>query len=221
MRKIRETIQQEKENMPTYQFNFLYNTLPRIMSFVFFILIVGVISTAILSEYLENELLYALPLICAVLLSIPFFIHLIKTGRKVRGRLVEEKTHDFEQKYPLLPFEVAKEILEQEGIIKDHLAIIYENSYRIKELYTVFIGYTISGLYTFGFGFNHKDFEEPWYLELDSPTLSYYYHRLELVSNGEILKLFVEDKKLYVKLLLKYNGDIKKTINAINRLKKL
>lgn len=212
MPKIREIINLEKKNMPAYQFHFLYH---RVMPGFFYVIggaIVVAILGVILSITTESEIIPLIPVIAWGISIFPLLILFVIGSRKVSIRLLIDKTNEFENKYKIVDYEVAKQQLIHESIIKDDRLIFEGKDIALKDCIIVFNCKTLSGIYSFTFVFIDKtkpNDEAVLIYNMEKNINSFFKENINLILNKEVYRLFLEDKKSFLKLLFKYNDPFK------------
>lgn len=123
-------------------------------------------------------------------------------------RLLQDKSNEFEKKYKTIDYKKAIAKLEDKLLIKDNTLYYDEESIKLEDCIVYFYAKTFSGGYSFSLLFYKK--EEPisdalLVLDLDNSLITYFANNTYLIYNQSAFLLFVNDKKEFLRLLLKYN----------------
>lgn len=213
MGKFKEAMRFEKENMPEYQYKFLYRgVLPGLI----FILGGALICTGlvIIGAVLEIMLLGVIPVCIYACVTVILLILLVVNSKMVSKRLIDDKTEEFEKFYSSTDYEMAMDALATENIIVDGKLISYDekepfcaqSSFKLEDCDIIFFCRTMSGKYWLMFLFYKKDsYEDIAEFDMDQNLYTYFAHNPHLIKNNVLFRLFVENKREFVKLMLKYN----------------
>ncbi len=210
MGKLQQTLQLEKENMPDYQYRFLYKrVMPGffyILGGAIFVLVLGIV----LDFCTDLKILPYIPLIIWMITTFILLVLFIIYGKKNTNRLICEKTAEFEKQYHLIARENAIKILEKNRIIINNCLILEADCIPLDDCLIVFHCKTISGVYNFGLGFYSKHNGHILsYLALDNAVCSYFNQGENVVVNDRLFSLFLLDKRKFMQLLLRYNDEVK------------
>ncbi len=219
MGKLKQIIEFEKENMPKYQFNFLYKRV-----FPGFIFILGgailcIVLYSVIHSATGNEvipfIILGVWLVATFVLLTLFVIY----GKKISSRLLEDKTAEFEKKYELIDCSQALENLAQKNIIVDNKLVINNDETAFEDYLSsgqqipldncnlFFQCQTYGGAYFFLLGFlNKQDNELISGRELDGDLCSFFAKKTSMFLNKKLFELFLNDKRAFLKLLYKYNN---------------
>ena len=208
--KLKQIVQFEKENMPDYQYRFLYK---RVMPGFFFV-IGGAIFVAVLGVVLsfctDSEILPFIPEIIWALTTFVLLVLYVIYSKKYTNRLICDKASEFEETYNLVETQEAVDFLKQQGVIVEDSFVVDENQISLNDCFIVFHCKTISGAYYFAFGFYRKHDGYPLgVLTADKYLCSYFKQYESSVINRKLFKLFLCDKIKFMKLLLQYNDEAK------------
>ena len=206
MGKIKDIINIEKQNMPDYQFKFLYH---RVMPGFIFVLggAIIVLGLGVALYFLTySEFIPFIPLILWGIATIVLLILFVIYGRKYSLMLIEDRTKEFEKEYKLVDYDKAIAKLEKNKLIIDDKLCIDNNMYSFKELNILFFCKTLSGAYYFRFEiYNRKNIQLIATLDLDKYLCTYFSKNLYLIRNHELFELFINDKAKFLNYLYKYN----------------
>ena len=219
MKKIKEIVKFEKENMPSYQYDFLYKRLLPGMFYVVGGALVVVILAIILFVTTESEIISIIPAILWGISVIPLLVLFVIHAKKMSLRLLQDKSNEFEKKYKIIDYKKASEKLEDKMLIKNNILYYDDMSIKLEECLVFFYAKTLSGDYSFSLLLYKKD--EPnsdaiLILDLDSSLMTYFVNNTHLVYNQAAFLLFANDKKEFLRLLFKYNNQ-KKIDDYLNK----
>ena len=212
MSKLKNIVKFEKENMPSYQYDFLYKRLLPGMSYVVGGALVVIILAIILFFTTESEIIPIIPVIVWGISVIPLLVLFVIHSKKISLRLLQDKSNEFEKKYKIIDYKKASENLEDKMLIKDNTLYYDDMSISLEDCLVYFNAKTLSGVYSFSLLFYKK--EEPindaiLILDLDSSVMTYFVKNTYLVYNQSAFLLFANDKKEFLRILLKYNDQKK------------
>jgi hypothetical protein len=208
MGKLKDIVKFEKENMPSYQYNFLYKRLLPGFFYVIGGALFSIILAIILFFTTESDIIPIIPVIVWGVSVIPLLILFVIHSRKNSNRLLVDKTNEFENKYEIIEYKKAIEKLENNMLIKANMLHFDNGSVALEDCLVYFYAKTLSGAYSFSLLFYKK--EEPvndafLSLDLDKNLMTYFIKNINLVYNQEAFLLFANEKKEFMKLLFKYN----------------
>lgn len=212
MKKIKEIVMFEKENMPSYQYDFLYKRLLPGMFYVVGGALVVVILAIIQFVTTESEIISIIPAILWGISVIPLLVLFVIHSKKMSLRLLQDKSNEFEKKYNIIDYKKATEKLEDKMIIRGNTLYYDDMSISLEDCLVYFYAKTLSGAFSFSLLFYNK--EEPindviLILDLDNSLMTYFVNNIYLVYNQDSFLLFANDKKKYLRLLFKYNDQKK------------
>ena len=212
MKKIKEIVKFEKENMPSYQYAFLYKRLLPGMFYVVGGALIVVILAIILFVTTESEIISIIPAILWGISVIPLLILFVIHSKKMSLRLLQDKSNEFEKKYKTIDYKKATEKLEDKMLIKDKTLYYDGINISLEDCLVYFHAKTLSGAYSFSLLFYKK--EEPindaiLILDIDNSLITYFVNNIYLVYNQAAFSLFANDKKEFLRILLKYNDQKK------------
>ncbi len=118
MGRFKKIVQFEKENMPEYQYNYLYHGLLLGLVFVLGGALICVIFIVI-GAISDIMLLGLIPVCLWGLVTIALLILFVVHTKKLSKRLTNDKTVEFENYYALIDYETAKNELAKENFIVD------------------------------------------------------------------------------------------------------
>lgn len=208
MGKFKEIVKFEKENMPSYQYDFLYKRLLPGMIYVVGGALVVIILSIVLFFSTESNIIPIIPIIVWVISVIPLLVLFVIHSKKMSLRLLQDKSNEFEKKYKAIDYKKAIAKLEDKLLIKDNTLYYDEESIKLEDCIVYFYAKTLSGAYSFSLLFYKK--EEPindaiLILDLDNSLITYFANNTYLIYNQSAFLLFANDKKEFLRLLLKYN----------------
>ncbi len=210
MGKLKNILQEEKRNMPEYQYNFLYK---KVMPGFIFVL-GGALFTVILTVIFAlttNQCL--IPIVVSILwglTTIVLLVLLVINSRKLSKRLINDKTQEFEKKYKLVDYDKAVQHLSNRKIIKNSQILINDQYFPIDDCVMEFKCKTLSGAFYFNIIIAHKDNLSIFTaINLDKNSCTYFYNLREKMVNKDLFVLFVENKKRFLELLFRYNNEDK------------
>lgn len=210
MKEMKKIIQFEKENMPEYQYRFLYK---RVLPGFFFILggAIFVLAWGIIWDYCTDfKIIPFIPLVIWAITTFVILVLYVIYGKKYTHRLICEKALEFEEKYNVVDIQEAVCFLEQQGSIVENCIVADGNKISLDDCLTIFHCKTISGVYCFAFGFYSKhNGEQLEVLTADKYLCSYFKASKSPVVNRGLFELFLSDKTKFMKLLLQYNDEVK------------
>ena len=196
--------------MPEYQYRFLYK---RVLPGFFYILLgaIFVLAWGIIFDLCTDfQILPFIPLIIWVLTTLVLLVLYVVYGRKYTNRLICDKAEEFEEKYNVVERQEAVGFLEQQGLIVDNSIVVNEKPICLDDCLIVFHCKTLSGVYYFAFGFYSKrDGEQLTVLPADKYLCSYFNQAQSSIKNRRLFELFLSDKRKFMKLLLRYNDEVK------------
>ena len=212
MSKLKDIVKFEKENMPSYQYNFLYKRLLPGMIYVVGGALVVIILAIILFFTTESEIIPIIPVIVWGISVIPLLVLFAIHSKKMSLRLLQDKSNEFEKKYNIIDYKKATEKLEDKMIIRGNTLYYDDMSISLEDCLVYFYAKTLSSAYSFSLLFYNK--EEPindviLILDLDNSLMTYFVNNIYLVYNQDSFLLFANDKKKYLRLLFKYNDQKK------------
>lgn len=206
MSKLKEIIQMEKENMPEYQFKFLYH---RVMPGFIFVLGGGILTLvlgAIFNHVFTNEFISYIPLIIWAITTIVLLVLFVIYGKKYSRILNLDKEKEFTEKYKIIKLETAIENLKKKNIIVNNMLVVNGKYYPLHNCLIYFFSKTLSGKFYFRLEFYDIETHTPiTMLELDQDICTYFVSNNYKIINQELFDLFNNDKKEFLKLLFKYN----------------
>ena len=226
MGKFQKIVKFEKEYMPSYQYDFLYKRLLPGIIYVVGGALVVIILAIILFFTTESEIIPIIPIIVWGISVIPLLVLFVIHSKKMSLRLLQDKTNEFDKKYKTIDYKKATEKLEDKMLIKDNTLYYDDMCINLEDCLVYFYAKTLSGAYSFSLLFYKK--EEPisdalLVLDLDNSLITYFVNNTYLIYNQSAFLLFANDKKEFLRLLLKYNNQKKiddylsKTDNKKNR----
>lgn len=212
MSKFKDIVKFEKENMPAYQYNFLYKRLLPGLFYVIGGALVVIILAIVLYFTTESDIIPIIPVIVWGISVIPLLFLFVIHSRKNSKRLLIDKTNEFEKKYKIIDYKKALEQLENNMHIKADMLYFDDNSITLEDCLVYFYAKTLSGAYSFSLVF-YKN-EEPindaiLILDINSSLITYFVKNINLIYNQTAFLLFVNDKKDFLRLLYKYNDSKK------------
>ena len=212
MSKLKNIVKFEKENMPSYQYNFLYKRFLPGMIYVIGGALVVIILSIILFFTTESEIIPIIPVIVWGISVIPLLVLFVIYPKKISHRLLQDKTIEFEKKYKTIDYKKASEKLEDRMLIKNNTLYYGDMSINLEDCLVYFYAKTLSGVYSFSLLFYKK--EDPindaiLILDLDNSLMTYFIKNTYLVYNQSAFLLFANDKKEFLRILLKYNDQKK------------
>lgn len=212
MGKFKEIVKFEKENMPSYQYDFLYKRLLPGMIYVVGGALVVIILSIVLFFTTESNIIPIIPIIVWGISVIPLLVLFIIHSKKMSLRLLQDKSNEFEKKYKAIDYKKAIAKLEDKLLIKDNTLYYDEESIKLEDCIVYFYAKTFSGAYSFSLLFYKK--EEPisdalLVLDLDNNLITYFVNNIYLVYNQTAFSLFANDKKEFLRILFKYNDQKK------------
>ena len=206
MGKIKDIIEMEKQNMPDYQFKFLYH---RVIPGFIFVLCGAIIALGLgigLYFITYSEFISFIPLIVWGIATIILLILFVIYGKKYSLMLIEDKSKEFDKAYKLVDYDKAIIKLEKNKIIIDDKLYLGKDMYSFKELNIFFFSKTLSGAYYFRLEiYNRNNKQLVCTLNLDKYLCTYFSKNLYLIRNYELFELFINDKTRFLKYLYKYN----------------
>jgi len=208
MGKLKDIVKFEKENMPSYQYNFLYKRLLPGFFYVIGGALFSIILAIILFFTTESDIIPIIPVIVWGVSVIPLLILFVIHSRKKSNRLLVDKTNEFENKYEIIEYKKAIEKLENNMLIKANVLHFDNGSVALEDCLVYFYAKTLSGAYSFSLLFYKKEeFVNDAFLslDLDKNLMTYFIKNINLVYNQEAFLLFANDKKEFMQLLYKYN----------------
>ena len=156
MGKCKKIVQFEKENMPEYQYRFLYKrVLPGfffVLGGAIFVLVIGMI----LGYCTDNIILSFVPLFIWGITTCVLLALYVIYSKKYTNRLISEKSLEFDSKYSIVEIQEAVSFLGQQGLIVGDCIIVDKQCIRLEDCFVVFHCKTVSGVYYFAFGFYSK-----------------------------------------------------------------
>ena len=210
MKKMKKIVQMEKENMPEYQYKFLYK---RVLPGFFFVLggaIFALVWGIIFDCCTDFKILSFIPLIIWATTTFILLVLYVIYGKKYTKRLIYEKALEFDDEYAVVETQEAVEFLEQHELIVDDCVVVDGNKISLDDCFVAFHCKTIGGVYYFAFGFYSKyTGDQLVVLIADKYLCSYFMQSKSSIINRRLLKLFLSDKTKFMKLLLKYNDEEK------------
>jgi len=188
--------------------------------------LVVIILAIILFFTTESEIIPIIPIIVWGISVIPLLVLFVIHSKKMSLRLLQDKSNEFDKKYKTIDYKKATEKLEDKMLIKDNTFYYDDMSINLEDCLVYFYAKTLSGAYSFSLLFYKK--EEPisdalLVLDLDNSLITYFANNTYLIYNQSAFLLFANDKKEFLRLLLKYNNQKKiddylsKTDNKKNR----
>ena len=196
--------------MPDYQYRFLYK---RVLPGFFFILLGAIFVSAwgiIFDLCTDFQILPFIPLIIWVLTTFVLLVLYVVYGRKYTNRLICDKAEEFEEKYNLVERQEAVSFLEQQGLIVDNSVVVNGKQICLDDCLIVFHCKTLSGVYYFAFGvYSKQSGEELIVLSADKYLCSYFNQATSAIMNWRLFALFLSNKRKFIKLLLRYNDEVK------------
>ena len=210
MGKWKQIVQFEKENMPEYQYRFLYK---RVLPGFFFVLggAIFVLALGMILDYCTD--FKYLPFIPLFIWAITTFVLLalyVIYGKKYTNRLISEKALEFDENYNVVETQEAVGFLEQQGMIVDDCVIVNGEQIRLDDCFIVFRCRTLSGVYHFVFSiYSKQDGKQLIVLFADKYLCSYFNQAKSSIKNRRLFELFLSDKRKFMKLLLRYNDEVK------------
>lgn len=218
MGKFKKTMAFEKENMPEYQYNFLYHRVGPGFIFVLggaLICVIFVIIGAVLNKMLLGLIPFCLWVVVTFILLFLFVVYF----KKMTKRLENDKTKEFEDYYTLIDYETAKNEMAKENFIKDGKLILQcenedgsttQETINLEDCEIYFFCFVRSGVYYLMLEFYRKaDNESLMSTTIDKNNYTFFAHNIDLIKNDKLFRLFIEDKREFTKLLLKYNSSYK------------
>ncbi len=210
MGKWKKIVQIEKENMPEYQYNFLYK---RVMPSFFYILggaVFVLVFGIVLDLCTDLKFLPFVPLIIWMITTFILLVLYVVYGKKYTKRLINDKAEEFEEKYNVVERQEAVSFLEQQGLIVNDSIVVNGKQICLDDCLIVFHCKTLSGVYYFAFGVYSKyDGEQLDVLPADKYLCSYFNQATSSIINWRLFELFLFDKRKFIKLLLRYNDEVK------------
>ena len=205
MGKLKETLAFEKENMPEYQYRFLYK---RVMPGFFFVLggaIVVLILGMILDLVAELTVLSFIPLALWGATTLVLLVLFVIYGKKTTARLIGDKAKAFEKEYALLDYGEAAETLAEKGMISEDRLIWEDGVLSLEDCSVYFNCRTVGGAYILALLFYRSDGELICAYPLDGALCTYFNRHKARIVNGKLFSLFLEEKAEFMRLLLRYN----------------
>lgn len=219
MGKIRKILNEEKKNMPGYQYTFLYKKVLPGFLYILCSAIVLVILCPILDRVTDfSPLLLILPGVW--LASVAVLLVLFVCGsKKLSRRLLRDKTAEFSEKFRMIDPKTAESNLEEAGILRDGMLLWKGETIALSECTIFFYCRTHAGKFFFQLLFLSRMAGEPPVLDLDENSYTYFATHSERIANAPLFELFVQDKELFLKSLFRYN-DPEKMLQKLQKMQK-
>ena len=213
MGKFKEVAKFEKEHMPEYQYKFLYHG---VMPGLIFVLGGAFVCAGfvVLGAVFDIMLLGLIPLCIWVAGTFTLLALLLIKGKKISKRLIDDRAEELERNFAPIDYEKAKEKLAKENIISDGKLILENDddpsaacdSIALEDCIIMFFCFTRSGAFYYRLEFDRKsDGRGLEIMDIDKNIYTYFAQNSHLIMNNKLFRLFVEDKKEFMRLLLKYN----------------
>jgi len=104
MGKFKDIVKFEKENMPSYQYDFLYKRLLPGMIYVVGGALVVIILSIVLFFTTESDIIPIIPIIVWGIIVIPLLVLFVIHSKKMSLRLLQDKSNEFEKKYKTIDY---------------------------------------------------------------------------------------------------------------------
>lgn len=210
MGKWKQVVQYEKENMPEYQYRFLYK---RVLPGFFYILggAIFVLAWGLFFDLCTDfQILPFIPLVIWVITTFVLLVLYVIYGKKHTNRLIYDKAEEFEEKYKVVERQEAVSFLEQQRLIVNDRVVVDGKQILLDDCLIAFHCMTLSGVYYFAFGvYSKQDGKSLIVLPADKYLCSYFNQTTRSIINWRLFALFLSDKREFVKLLLRYNDEVK------------
>lgn len=206
--KIKKTMDIEKANMPSYQYNFLYKrVMPGLLYFIGGAIIV-IILCVVLSVVSDSDFVPLIPVMIWAIGAVPLLVLFVVHSKRLSTRLILDKTKEFDEKYQIISYEIAQKKLDEGHFIQGDRLIYDGNDIALRDCIVYFYAKTLSGIYSFSFVFYKKSHPIDNALliqDLDNFNYTYFNQNIDYIFNKYGFQLFLYDKKEFLRLLLKFN----------------
>ncbi len=202
---IKSIIAKERENMPEYQYNFLYK---RVMpGFVFVIggAIVVFIACLLIEHFTKNEIVAFIPFI-AWAVTVAVLLVLFVTGTlRLNRRIDADNLKRLNERFYITDSAEAEEKMRCEGITKDSWSI-NGLTVPLSECDVIFFFYDNYGSINFSMLFANDNFNLLYALDLDAYSYTWFVNNIEIVRNKEVFGMLVKDKEKFITLYRRYKN---------------
>lgn len=203
--KIKDVVQLEKENMPEYQFKFLYHRVLPGFVFVLGGAVVVFILSLVLGLLTDSAILTCIPFVIWSVVTIVLLILFVVYSKKYSKMLLADKQKEFENEYKIIDYDKASKFLEKNKIIIEDKIYIGSYPININETNISFYCKTLSGIYLFKLIVSDKFGRVLSMIDLDKNLCTYFYNKPDLIDNYQLFELFINDKKEFLNYLYRYN----------------
>lgn len=202
MRKLKEIVKFEKENMPDYQYKFSYYFL---FSFAFVFIIGPIIAASIsIPMGIANSEYYLLPVIIWAIILFGMLLILIPYGKSVHRRVIEDQVEKINKILITIDYDAAikslcdKEVCNQEGFFTVDNDQIPFDQLRFNFVAQYWGGKTFLSLVI------HSDrYPNDSFLDIDSNVFTLIKSKKLNIENQEMFKFMETNPKTFVSKLVK------------------
>lgn len=208
MGKFKDIINLEKQNMPDYQFKFLYKQV--LPGMVYFIggAILSLVLGFLIGWITSSEFWGVIPVIVWAIGCVVLLILFVVKSKELSKRLIDDKTRELNEKFNSVDYQKSVDKLISKGFLSCDLSTIAR--FPIEELTIIFDGYTLLGRINLRFIFNLKDTGKTVYMvKMDEDNYSFFSGNIDLIENRLLFETFIKDKRKFLQLLYRYNNRIK------------
>lgn len=209
--KFRKILEEERKNMPSYQYNFLYKRVLPGFIFVLGGAIVVLVLGLVLEFTLDNKSIAYIPFIVWAVGVAVCLVLFVVSSRKLSARLINDKTDELQKQFVSCGLDEATAELNSVGVTADSIVADDGLCVELSQCLVYFDCMVISGKICLTLLFVSQTGTYLRALPMDVYSYTWFQHNSDLIVNKQLFQLFVDDKRAFLQLLYKYNNSEKMT----------
>lgn len=197
-----------KENMPDYQYKFNYHFL---FPFVFVFIVGPLIALAFsIPLGISGSKYYLLPVMIWACILFVMLVILFPYGKYVSKRVIEDQINILNQYTKIIDFQIALKDLENRGICNNiGFFTVDEDVIPFENMRYMFVAQYPSGKTFLSLVIHSDRYENDSFLEIDVNVYTLIKKKDLYIENTEIFSMFENNKKAFMRTLLKRNSSIR------------
>lgn len=214
MRKIKEIVMFEKENMPDYQYKFNYYFL-----FPFILVFLGgpIIALSIsIPLGIANSEYYLLPVIIWAIILFTMLLILIPYGRSVQKRVVEDQVEKINKILTTVDYDLALKTLNDRGVCnQEGFFTVDKDVIPFEQLKYMFVAQYWGGKTFLSLVIHSDRYPNDTFLDIDNNVFMLIKSKKLKVENQEMMRFMETNTKAFTNKLVKRSSTMRFTKNDL------
>jgi hypothetical protein len=214
MRKIKEIVKFEKENMPDYQYKFNYYFL-----FPFILVFLGgpIIALSIsIPLGIANSEYHLLPIIIWAIILFTMLLILIPYGRSIQKRVVEDQVEKINKILTTVDYDLALKTLNDRGVCnQEGFFTVEKDVIPFEQLNYMFVAQYWGGKTFLSLVIHSDRYPNDTFLEIDNNVFTLIKSKKLKVENQEMIRFMETSTKAFTNKLVKRSSTMRFTKNDL------